>query len=120
MSQTPLGYNTINPAGALRPNQADATGNLLVGAGSVTQLNVTTKSVIKVGPGRVVKVTWVVATAAACGIYDAATTAAGVQATALWAAASTTAGQIVPLDAPVTNGIVVDPGASGVVSVIFD
>ncbi|CDY79477.1 hypothetical protein BGLT_02258 [Caballeronia glathei] len=86
-----------------------------------TKLNVTAKTVINVGPGRVAKIVFVVAsTAGTPGVYDAATTAAGVAATALWAgAAVTTIGTVVPLDMAYTNGLVVDPGTTGVVSVSF-
>jgi hypothetical protein len=88
---------------------------------TTTKLNVTTKTLIKVGSGRVAKISFVVAsTAGTPAVYDAATTAAGVTATALWAgAAVTTIGTVVSLDMAYTNGLVVDPGTTGVVSVSF-
>lgn len=122
MPQGPLQANVAVNQTTLKsvPLQMDANGNLLVGCGSATRLNVTTKTVIKTGSGRVSKISFVTATAAACGVYDAATTGAGVTATALWQAAAGAQGLVVPLDAPFTNGLVVDPGTSGVVAVFFD
>jgi hypothetical protein len=85
-----------------------------------TQLNISAKTVIKTGPGRVLKISFVSASTAAPGVYDAATTAAGVQATALWVGAATTAvGTVVALDMAYTNGLVVDPGTGGVVAVEY-
>ena len=87
---------------------------------TVTKLNVTTKTLIKVGSGRVAKISFIVASTASPAVYDAATTAGGVAASALWVGPTATAiGTVVSLDMAYTNGLVVDPGTTGVVSVSF-
>lgn len=87
---------------------------------SKTKLNITTKSVVKAGAGQVLKVSFVAATTAAPGVYDAATTAAGVLATALWVGPTTTAvGTVVELNMNYANGLVIDPGTGGVVTVSY-
>lgn len=87
-----------------------------------TRLNVTTKTLIKVGSGRAVKIAVItVATGGAVGVYDAATTAAGVTATALFQVGATpwVPAGVVSLDMAYTNGLVVDPGTGGVVAVEY-
>lgn len=111
----------INPSRVSVPLNTDAAGNLLVSTGTTTHLDITTKTVIKTGPGRVAKVSFVTASTAAPGVYDAATTAAGVVAVALWVGPTETAvGTVVALDMPFANGLVVDPGTGGTVTVSFE
>jgi hypothetical protein len=87
-----------------------------------TKLNITTKTVIKTGAGRALKLSVItVATGGAVGVYDAATTAGGVTATALFQVGATpwVPAGVVSLDMAYTNGLVVDPGTGGVVAVEY-
>lgn len=109
-----------NPARQYAPVQLDASGNLLIGGGSATALNVTTTTVIKASAGRICKVIFNAASTSAPGVYDANTTGGAVAAAEIWVGGTTTAAQtIVSIDAPCANGIVVVPGGA-TVAVIFD
>jgi hypothetical protein len=127
MPQGPLQANVaINSTATPKtsaPLQLDGSGNLLVGNGSQNKLNITAINAVKVGAGRVCKVTVITAaTAGNFAVYDIATTGAAatanaiVKLTASWPAAGT----ILPLDFPCLAGIVVDPGTGGQVAVSFD
>jgi len=112
-----------NPALARAPLTVDASGNLLIGAGSANKLNVTASTVVKASAGRVCKVTVVaVATAGTFGVYDAATTGSAATANAIvqYTAAWPAVGTVIPLDFPCATGIVVNPGTGGQVAVSFD
>ena len=87
-----------------------------------TQLNITAKTLIKTGSGRAYKLSVITAaTAGSVGVYDAATTAAGVTATALYQVSASwpASGTAVSLDMAYSNGLVVDPGTGGVVAVEY-
>ena len=125
MPQSPLAFvatKISNGANVVASGILDAVNNLMVSVGGRnTALNVTAKTVIKTGPGRAAKI--MVITAPSAGVvaaYDAATTAAGVTATALYSVpfGSAVAGPI-DLDAAFVNGLVVDPGTGGVVAVSY-
>lgn len=124
MPQAPLSAATaVNPSGKFVLTQVDASGNLLVGAGSLNKLNVTASTVIKASAGRVCKVTVVAAaTAGTFGVYDVATTGAAATANALlqYTAAWPAVGTVIALDFPCASGIVVNPGTGGQVAVSFD
>lgn len=88
-----------------------------------TKLNITSKTVVDPTPGRLMKISVLkVATGGAVGAYDAATTAAGVTATALYEVSATPwvpVGTVIDLNMAYTNGLVVDPGTAGIVTVSF-
>ena len=87
-----------------------------VGRGNQTALNITSATLVKVGAGRIAKVS--VTTAGAIGnVYDSATTA-GVSAANLLAAIPATV-QVFELDMPFTSGLVIAPGVAQVVTVSF-
>ncbi|MEX3914887.1 hypothetical protein AB4Y43_01385 [Paraburkholderia sp. BR10872] len=112
-----------NPNNARAPLTTDASGNLLIGNGSLNKLNVTAATVIKAAPGRVCKITVnTVPTSSAVSVNDVTTTGGAAASNLVLSVASAqlTAGQIINLDFPCTAGIVVNPGTSGVVSVSFD
>jgi hypothetical protein len=89
--------------------------------GSLSSLNVSAKTAIKASSGTVYRVVVnAAATAGTFGIYDAATTTTTAAdqifvATASWPAAGT----VLYLEFPCANGIVVDPGTGGNVSVSY-
>jgi hypothetical protein len=127
MPQGPLQSNVaVNSTATPKtsaPLQLDGSGNLLVGNGSQNKLNVTASSVVKVGAGRVCKVTIVaVATAGTFGVYDAATTGAAATANAIlqYASGYPAVGTVINIDFPCIAGIVVNPGTGGQVAVSFD
>ena len=126
MPQSPLAANVAITASAPHyeaPLNLDAQGALRTSAdGTSSMLDLTTATVVKATPGRVAKVTVLaVATAGTFGVYDTTTTGAAatsnaiVQYTASWPAVGT----IITLNWPCANGIVVNPGTSGAVSVSY-
>ena len=126
MPQSPLAFvatKVVNGANAVASGILDAVNTLMVSVGGRNvALNVTAKTVIKVGPGRAAKI--MVITAPSAGVvaaYDATTVGAGVTATALYSVpfGSAAAASPVNLDAAFVNGLVVDPGTGGVVAVSY-
>ena len=82
--------------------------------------NVTTPTLIKAGAGVLHKVTIITAPSAAGGMYDSATVggiAAANQIDNIGTGLTNTT--VFNLDWPCTNGIVIDPGTGGVVSVSY-
>ena len=99
------------------------TPEIVTSGGEQTALNVSAESVIKDGPGRVCRVSVIVAGAAG-SIHDAnatATTAGKVEDADgnRIATVPATAGAVLDLDMPVANGIVYKPGAAQVVSISY-
>jgi len=90
--------------------------------GNQSKLNLSAQTVVKSTPGTIVRVTVLaVATGGKFGVYDASTVggiangARIVEYSASWPAVGT----VINLEFPCANGIVVDPGTAGVVSVSF-
>lgn len=121
MSQTPLGYNTINAAGNLVPNQSDLSGNLLIANGSASALNITGTVVVKASPGRVCRLNVLTAPSVVLTVNDCATTGAVATANEIVAIpiATAVAGSSFPIDFPCLNGITVVLG-TGTASISFD
>jgi hypothetical protein len=119
--QTPLNLNSKNPAGALVTTNVGAAGDLRVTRGGTSsKLNLAAgNNVVKAAAGRVARVSFTTAATGVCGVYDTATVGGIGAATLIWQAATTTEGQIVDLDWPCANGIVVVVGTAGVASVSF-
>jgi hypothetical protein len=113
-------YNSVNTSGFAAPQRLDANGAVITnGAGTKTQLNITTATVVQTvaaGAQRIVKFVVNVAGAAG-GIYDASTTG-GASAASLIAVMPATVG-VYEVNFPVASGIVVSPGASQVVAVSY-
>jgi len=124
MPQSPIASATsVNPNGKFVMNQSDASGNLMVGAGSTNKLNISAITAVKGSAGRVCKVTVITAaTAGNFAVYDVATTGAAATTNAIikYTASWPAVGTVINLDFPCLAGIVVDPGTSGVVAVSFD
>ena len=97
----------------------DPVGVRVEGRGAQTALNVNSARVIKTGPGRVGRVSIVVAgtTSGAWTINDCAATADASNANRLWTiafnASDNVAGRVIDIDLPFTTGLVVSavPGA---------
>lgn len=91
--------------------QLDGQGvSALVAAGLSTALNVTTTGVVKVGAGRLVRVIVINGgtTSGGFALNDSATVAAAATANQIFSLAEgASAGQIINLDVPFTNGLVV-------------
>lgn len=86
-------------------------------SGEQTTLNVSAATVIKLGIGRIVKVSVVTAGSAAGTVNDAATTGAAAAANQI--ATIPNAVGVVSLDFPVNSGIVVVPGTGQVLAVCW-
>jgi hypothetical protein len=98
------------------------TSVLTSSGGQSSKLNITAATAIKAVPGRLVKITVLtVATGGTFGAYDVATTGAAATANAIvqYGAAWPAAGSVISLDWPCANGIVVNPGTGGAVSVSY-
>lgn len=121
MPQAPLSAATaVNPAGKFVMNVVDATGNEFVASGKTGAYNVTAITAIKASAGRVVKVVVNVASSSAVKVYDVATTGGAAAANLIYAGPTTSVvGTVITLDWPCANGIVVDPGTGGTVSVNY-
>ena len=119
MSQNPaFVYPAKNPSNVAVPALVDAQGALVINSGGLNQaLNITAAKVIKASAGRVCRIV-VVAPGTTSGrltINDCATTGAATTANQVFTAlySALTAGQVISLDFPAANGIVVSavPGA---------
>ncbi|HQT24974.1 MAG TPA: hypothetical protein PLK99_00045 [Burkholderiales bacterium] len=86
--------------------------------GARSALNITAKTLIKAGPATLFKLVIITAPTVAGGIYDSATTA-GTSASNLINPISTGPSTLISLDWPCQNGIVIDPGTGGVMSVSY-
>ena len=87
--------------------------------GSRTMLDITTSTLVLAGQGHVYRVFIAVANTAAGAIYDSATVA-GISAANM--IQEIPVGQTLPivLDAEVFNGLVINPGTGGTVTVTYD
>jgi hypothetical protein len=97
--------------------QVDATGNLLIGMGTATRLNITAATVVKASPGRICRVFCLGANGAsgALTINDCATTGAATAANQIFSIAfgGTVVGTIFALDFPCLVGITVSAVPTG-------
>lgn len=87
--------------------------------GTSSVLNITTTTVVKAKPGTLFTISVITPPTAAGGAYDATTTGGAVAANQI--IDIQTGGQALPLrlDWPCANGIVINPGTGGVVSVAY-
>jgi len=87
--------------------------------GGSSKLNLTTAGgavLVKASAGRIMQVNVNAAAAAAFTVYDSATTAGTAATNQIYATTSAVpAGTIIPLDFPVSSGIVVVPAGTGTV-----
>jgi hypothetical protein len=109
--------DAINPSGQQSASHLDAYGNLLTAQGTASMLDISAQTVVKNAPGRLVKISVLVAGAAGTA-NDCAT--AGAVATANEICVIPAAVGIYSLDWPCTAGIVISPGAAQVVSVVYE
>jgi len=86
-------------------------------SGEQSKLNISAATVVKVGPGRVVRVSVVTNGSAAGTINDCATTGAAATANAVFTVPNAAGTHL--LDFPVNDGIVVAPGTGQVLAVTF-
>lgn len=90
--------------------------------GSLSALNVNAKTAIKSTGGTVYRVVVLqVATAGTLAVFDAATTGSASGSNAIYEVSASwpVAGTVITLEFPCRNGIVVDPGTGGAVSVSY-
>lgn len=90
--------------------------------GSLSALSVSAKTAIKATGGTVYRVVILqAATAGTVGVFDAATTGAAIGSTAIYEVSASwpAPGTVLTLEFPCRNGIVVDPGTGGAVSVSY-
>jgi hypothetical protein len=119
MPQSPLAAATaVNPSGKFVMNVVDATGNEYVASGKTAVYNITTATVVKATPGRLVRISVIVAGSAAGTANDCATTGAaavGNQITVI----PNTVGPMQPIDWPCATGVVVVPGTGQTLAVSY-
>lgn len=120
MPQNPLAATiATNPSGQQAPLKSDAYGNLLTSTGgTLNTYDITAATVVKATPGRIAKISIVVAGSAPGTVNDCATTGA-VAVTNEIAALPNTAG-ITNFDWPCTTGIVVTPGTGQTVAISYE
>jgi hypothetical protein len=88
---------------------------LTTAGGQNSVLNVTTTTVVKNSPGRIVRLVFNAASTTAPAVYDFTATTGFAAANLIWQGATTTAAQtVVYLEFPCANGIVVVPGGATV------
>ena len=100
----------------------DGQGSLPVqGGGNSSSLNVTSSVVVKATPGRVRKlsVQTAVASGGSISICDATTVSGGTSGTQIYSGAPA-GGTVVPLDWPMTNGIVAIVVSGGQAAISYD
>ena len=96
----------------------DAVGALLIGQGSTVTKNITASTLLRAaGPGRICKISVIVAGSAAGTVNDCATT--GAAAVANQIAAIPAAVGLIALDMPCTLGMVIVPGTGQTLAVSF-
>jgi hypothetical protein len=119
MPQNPqLVYTTVNGAGQGRPQKVDAQGNTLVGKGLSTALNLTgAGSTVKATPGRVAKVSVIVAGSTVGTINDALIGAAAAP-NEVYAIPNTVG--VYDVDWPCLTAISVTPGTGQTVALSYD
>lgn len=118
MPQAPLNAATaVNPSGKFVMNVVDATGNEFVASGKTGQYNITAATAIKASPGRLVKISVIVAGSAAGTANDCATT--GAAAVGNQIAAIPNSVGVINLDWPCATGIVVVPGTGQTLAVSY-
>ena len=86
--------------------------------GSHSAFNITAAAVVYTGQGRIVTVAIITASAAAGAIYDASSTSGNTAANQIAAIPANATGTIT-LRFPFFTGLVVSPGASGVLAVSY-
>lgn len=118
MPQTPIAFNLRNPAGALVPGTADAQRTQLVSAGGLTGVkNITAAVAVKATPGRICRVSVIVAGSAAGTVNDVATTGAAAVANQV-ATIPNTVGNY-DIQFPCATGIVIVPGTGQTLAVSY-
>jgi hypothetical protein len=98
--------------------QFDSTGNMLIGRGSATKLNITAATVVKVGPGRITGILNNVGTGAIT-INDCATIGTVAAGNVIFSITVTTVGQYIPIDFPFLIGLVVSV-VGGTIAIAYD
>lgn len=123
MPQTPLGYNSVTPAGALAPQQLDAQGAERVStAPASVAFNLTAPTVVKAGPGRITRVNVIVAGTAAGGVYDCLTTAAASALNQIASIPTISTAQLgsLALDCRVITGLTILPGTGQTLVAVYE
>ena len=116
--QNVLNALTSNPQNKLVPLESDAIGTLLVTNGGVASaLNLSANTLIKSGPGRLGSVSVVVPGSAAGALHDAASIGGVSAATEICTVPN--AVNILKLDWPFVNGLVLIAGTAEVVAVAY-
>lgn len=90
--------------------------------GNQSSLHLTAPAVVKAAPGTVMRVVvQTAATAGNFGVYDTTTVAGAAVGNAIYLATASwpAAGTVITLEFPCFNGIVINPGTGGAVSVSY-
>jgi len=101
---------------AVTTNPTIQSGALVTAKGTKTFFNITANTLVKAGAGRVAKVSVLVAGVAGA-VYDAATIAGGTAANEI-AVIPAVVG-VYDIDFPVSNGIVLKPGAGQTLAISY-
>jgi hypothetical protein len=117
MPQNALSATIGVSSGKGAPTQIDATGNIMVGKGLKSAFNVTAATVVKATPGRLAKISVLVAGAVGAA-YDSITTSGNTAANEVFVIPATVG--VYDIDVPCLTGIVIAPGAAQVCYVTYD
>lgn len=123
MPQSPIGYSSVTPGGALAPTQLDAQGaERVTTAPAKVAFNMTAPTVVKAGAGRVSRVNVIVAGTAAGGVYDCLTTAAASALNQIASIPTLSTAQLgsLALDCNVITGLVILPGTGQTLTAIYE
>lgn len=118
MPQNPLlVYTSVNSLGQGRPQKVDGQGNALTGKGLLTAFNMSAATDVKATPGRVLKISVLVAGSVAGSINDSsvANKAAGNQ---IYSIPNTVG--VYDIDWPCLTAISVSPGTGQTVALSYD
>lgn len=116
MPQNNIYVPFVNASGVQKPAGIDTKGYQIISEGQSATLNITTATVVKATPGRLVRINVVVAGAAGTA-NDCATTGAAAAANVICAIPAAVG--VINVEWPCATGIVITPGAAQVVAVSF-
>lgn len=113
-------YSSLNPSNVPAASKVDAVGSLrTVSSPGLSTLNMTAATLVKSGAGRVGTINVVVGGSAAGAVHDCATTGAASAANKI-AVLPQTNPSTIPLNFPVTLGLVVVPGTGQTITACYE
>ena len=117
MPQSPISFNLVNAAKKLVAGFADNFAAQLITESISNSYNITAAAVVKAVPGRLAKISVVVAGSTAGKVNDCATTGAIAAANQICAIPNTVG--MIAMDWPCTAGITVTPGTGQTLAISY-